>query len=154
MGKFISDNLPSPQDFYENNAGLKLVGRGEWRTTRCEFHRGSDSMRINLKSGGFICMNCQVKGGDVLAYQMQTSGQDFVDAAKALGAWDDGGIATRPEKATPLSARAALQVLASESNFTAVAAANVGHGIALSESEKDRLLVAARRINQVAELFP
>ena len=50
--------LPDPPTFYENT-GLRLAGRGKWRTTACAFHDGSDSMRINLQTGAFVCMAAQ-----------------------------------------------------------------------------------------------
>jgi hypothetical protein len=34
-------------------------------------------------------MACCAKGGDVLAFHMQRYGLSFIDAAKALGAWED-----------------------------------------------------------------
>ena len=70
---FIRENLPDPVTYFENE-GLKLTGKSKWRTTACNFHGGSDSMRINTESGGFCCMNCGFKGGDVLAYHMQFYG--------------------------------------------------------------------------------
>lgn len=88
---FDRTRLPDPEGFYLA-AGLELTGRGRWRTTRCEFHGGSDSMRINLQSGAFVCMaGCGAKGGDVLAYRMAAAGEDFQTAARALGAWVDDG---------------------------------------------------------------
>ena len=47
--------LPDPPAFYEAT-GLRLDGRGKWRTTACAFHDGSDSMRVNLQTGAFVCM--------------------------------------------------------------------------------------------------
>lgn len=78
--------------------GPPLAVRDRWRTTRCDCHRGSDSMRINAESGGWICMNCHGKGGDVLAHRMQRRALGFVDAARALRARADDGkpVPTRP----------------------------------------------------------
>ena len=79
--------LPDPPAFYEAT-GLRLDGRGKWRTTACAFHDGSDSMRVNLQTGAFVCMaGCGARGGDVLAYHMALHGGDEVLAAKGLGAW-------------------------------------------------------------------
>ena len=63
--------LPDPVGYYESQ-GLTLKGSrsAKWRTTRCEFHGGSDSMRVNVTNGAFKCMACNVGGGDVLAYHM------------------------------------------------------------------------------------
>lgn len=45
---FIRENLPSPIEYFEAE-GLKLVGKGKWRTTNCTFHGGSDSMHIDTE---------------------------------------------------------------------------------------------------------
>lgn len=144
--------LPDPATFYENT-GLRLTGRGKWRTTGCVFHNSSDSMRINLQSGAFVCMaGCGAKGGDVLAYHMAVHGVEFVDAAKALGAWVDDGRAA-PPRPTPLSPRAALGVLKFECMVVAIAAGNVAQGVDLSGADRGRVLQAAGRIGRVAEIF-
>lgn len=147
---FNRDQLPDPQDYYENAAGLTLMGRGPWRTTRCEFHGGSDSMRINLKSGGFMCMSCGEKGGDVLAYEMRSIGTEFIDAAKALNAWTDDG---KPSsyKPSPVSARTMLEVVAFEVQIAAMIAADLSKGVSIAEVDKNRLFEAASRLNRVAE---
>lgn len=81
--------LPSPASYYTEWAGLKLTGGGSWRTALCPFHADSrPSLRINTQTGGFCCMVCEAKGGDVLAFHMQRHGLGFVDACKALGAWE------------------------------------------------------------------
>lgn len=144
--------LPDAISFYEAE-GLTLTGRGKWRTTSCTFHGGSDSMRINAETGAFVCMaGCGAKGGDVLAYRMSARGEDFVTAAKALGAWVDDGRPP-PRNPAPLSARDALTLLASESNLAAVAAANVGRGVVLTAADRERLLTAAGRIGLVQRWF-
>lgn len=147
---FNRDHLPDPQDYYENTAGLKLTGRGLWRTTRCEFHGGSDSMRINLKSGGFMCMSCGEKGGDVLAYHQHANSLEFIDAAKALNAWSDDGQPST-YKPSPVSARTMLEVIAFEVQIVALMAADLAKGITISELDKHRLFEAASRITRVAE---
>ena len=88
---FDRRNLPDPITYFEG-VGLKLTGRGKWRTTECKFHGGSDSMRVNTDSGAFACMaGCGARGGDVLAYEMATGGLGFIEGAKELGAWVDDG---------------------------------------------------------------
>lgn len=143
---------PDPQSYYEAE-GLKLSKGKKWVSTACAFHGGSDSMRINLHSGAFVCMaGCGARGGDVLAYHMASYALGFVDAAKALGCWiEDGSPA--PTKPTPFTARQALDVLAVESNLIAIAAANVAHGVVLSQGDRQRVLLAANRIHQVGEVF-
>lgn len=144
--------LPDPTTFYES-AGLRLDGRGKWRTTSCVFHDGSDSMRVNLQTGAFVCMaGCGARGGDVLAYHMALTGAEFVEAAKSLGAWRADGTTT-PARPTPLSPRAALEVLRFEATLVAVAGGSVARGAALSDPDRSRVMQAASRINHVAGLF-
>ena len=149
---FNRDNLPDPSDYFEG-VGLVLKGPGKWKTTRCEFHDGSDSMRVNTASGAWVCMACGAKGGDVLAYEMQSTGTEFMQAAKALGAWVDDGRAPTQAKPTALSPRAALGALAFETLLVAVAAGNVSKGVALSDDDRHRVMVAAGRIQHIAGDF-
>ena len=98
-------------------------------------------------------MSCGEKGGDVMAYHMQTHGLEFVDAAKALGAWVDDGRPATQHKPVPLPPRAALQVIGFEANFTAIAAANLARGVALSDVDLSRLMTAASRITRLVEVY-
>jgi len=151
---FNRDLLPEPVTYFENQ-GLKLTGprSAKWKTTECRFHGGSDSMRVNTSTGAWVCMNCDEKGGDVLAYEIASSGMEFVDACKALGAWVDDGKPQTPLKPTPLSPRAALSVLAFEALLTAVAAGNIAQGVNLTDADRARLRRAVGRINKIAEVF-
>ena len=151
---FERDRLPDPVSYYEA-VGLKLTGprSSKWRTTECKFHGGSDSMRVNVATGAFRCMNCGARGGDVLAYHMAESGLEFVEAAKALGAWVADGKTHKPQKPTALSPRAALEVLDFEATLVAVAAGNLARGLVLSDADRKRLLICAGRINRVVEDF-
>jgi len=151
---FNRDLLPEPVTYFENQ-GLKLTGprSAKWKTTECSFHGGSDSMRINTSTGAWVCMNCDEKGGDVLAYEIASSGMEFVDACKALGAWVDDGKPQTQQKPTPLSPRAALSVLAFEAMLTAVAAGNIANGVNLTDADRARLRRAVGRINKIAEVF-
>ena len=149
---FERTHLPEVLSYFEGQ-GLKLSARGKWRTTACVFHGGSDSMRINLQSGGWCCMACDAKGGDILAYHMAVTGMEFVDAAKALGAWVEDGRPHHQHKPAPLSPRQALQVLAMECNLVAIAAGNVAHGTALSQIDLARVMQAGNRIARLTEVF-
>ena len=149
---FDRRNLPDAVGYYESE-GLKLTGRGKWRTTECKFHGGSDSMRVNVATGAFRCMNCGARGGDVLAYHMAESGLEFVEAAKALGAWVADGKTHKPQKPTALSPRAALEVLGFEATLVALSAGNLARGLILSDADSKRLLICAGRINRVVEDF-
>lgn len=81
--------LPTPLEYYRDANSMKLIGTSEWRSTLCPFHDDSQpSLRINTRTGGYKCMVCEAKGGDVLAFHMQRHGLPFVEACKALGAWE------------------------------------------------------------------
>ena len=146
--------LPDPVSYFENQ-GLALKGprSAKWKTTTCNFHGGSDSMRINVFTGAWVCMSCGEKGGDVLAYEIKDGGREFVVAAKALGCWVDDGRPRVQTKPTPLSPRLALSVMAFESTLAAVAAGNVANGVTLTDTDRARLMVAANRINRLVEAF-
>ena len=149
---FVRDQLPDPTAYFESK-GLTLVGRGKWRSTSCVFHGGTASTRVNLQSGGWICMSCGVHGGDILAYEMLATGTEFVEAAKALGCWLDDGKRMPDYRPSPLSPRQAFSVMAFEATLVAVAAGNIAHGVALNEADHQRLIVATGRINKIVESF-
>lgn len=146
--------LPEPEGYFETE-GLRLSGprNAKWKTTECRFHGGRDSMRINATTGAWVCMNCGVKGGDLLGYHMQAHELEFVDAARALGAWVEDGKPVPYRKPTPLPPRAALEVLGFETTIAAVAAGNIAMGIPLTETDRARLLMAAQRIQRLAEAY-
>lgn len=85
---FNRDRLPPPPEFYAVE-GVKLLGGGGWRNALCPFHKDTrPSMRVFFSTGAFRCMVCGTKGGDVMAFYMLRHGVQFIDAAKALGAWE------------------------------------------------------------------
>ena len=96
---FDRNRLPDPTTYFQNQ-GLTLKGprSAKWKTTACNFHGGSDSMRVHLATGAWVCMSCCEKGGDVLAYEIKAGGREFVDSAKALGCWVDDGRLHAPTK--------------------------------------------------------
>jgi hypothetical protein len=148
---FNREALPEPMAYYEG-AGLTLIGpkSSKWKTTRCDFHGGRDSMRIHVERGAFICMACGAKGGDILAFHQAAHGLDFVEAAKSLGAWQEDDKPHAPRRPTPVSPALAINVLQFEANLAAIAACNVGNGVQLTDQDKARLLQAAGRINHIA----
>lgn len=149
---FQREQLPDPVSYFEGE-GLMLRGHSKWKTTQCRFHGGSDSMRINTQSGGWVCMSCGVKGGDVLSYHMQAHDMEFVEVAKVLGAWVDDGKPQATKKPTPLPPRSALQVLGNESTIVAIAAGNIARGLILTDEDRSRLIVCAGRINRIVDDF-
>lgn len=85
---FVRERLPHPADFFASEA-VKLLGAGGWRNALCPFHADTKpSLRVFFETGAFRCMACGVHGGDVLAFYMLRHGVRFIDAAKALGAWE------------------------------------------------------------------
>lgn len=149
---FDRARLPDPVGYYEAQGLQFRERRGKWRTTECRFHGGSDSLRVNVQMGAFVCMaGCGARGGDVLAYEMAITGTDFPTAARALDAWVDDGKPTL-RKPSPFTARDALEVLRAEAVLVAVAAGNLAQGVILSDADRKRLLKAAARVQTIAEV--
>lgn len=151
---FVRDRLPDPVSYYEAQ-GLTFQGprKAAWKTTECRFHGGSDSMRINVASGAFVCMACGARGGDVLAYHMAAHGLGFVEAAKQLNAWAGDDRAERQYRPTPLSARDALTVLADEATLIALEGTRIVNGVELFAADLERVRRAAARINHIRGIF-
>lgn len=154
MGEFLRDNLPDPASYFSEE-GLVLSGprSAKWKTTRCDFHGGSDSMRVNTETGTFICMaGCGARGGDVLAYHMAAHGLGFVEAARALGAYRDDDKShkgsTRP---TPIAARLLLKLAAEELMVGAIVMSDCLAG-RITDADFDRFRDAAGRVIYVAEV--
>lgn len=149
-GAFNRDRLPD-WPAYADQFGLALHGRGRWQSVLCDFHDDSEpSMRVNVETGGWICMACGAKGGDVLAHHMQRSGIDFVQAARDLGAWDERGEAThdRPRR---LAARDALQAIGIELGVCVVVIADARRGLVPNDVDWQRFLEAAGRVQFIAQ---
>ena len=73
------------------SAGIELRPHGKDRVGRCPFHDDQHpSLSVNLDTGAFRCRvpACGVHGRDVLAFHMQRHGLGFIDACKALNAWE------------------------------------------------------------------
>ena len=151
---FKSEKLPEPINFFSEN-GLELIGKGKWRTTKCIFHGGSDSMRVNVSKGAWVCMaGCGARGGDVLSYYMAVNGVDFVSAAKALGAWDEASAKPSVQhKPKPISCRDALEIMIAEINLLALAVLSLSISKSMPEQDRQRIIKAVSRINMIAEYF-
>jgi DNA primase len=90
LSHFKRERLPKPTEYFKSQ-GLKLSGCGEWKNAICPFHADTrPSLRVRLDTGCFRCMVCCATGGDVLAFHRLKTGLGFVEAAKALGAWEGG----------------------------------------------------------------
>lgn len=146
MGEFIRERLPDPVSYFEE-AGLTLRGPGKWKTTRCEFHDGSDSMRVNSGTGGWVCMACGEKGGDVLAYTMRAQGLEFVEAARLLGAYVDDDKPNRgPGKPATLSARDSMEVISLSMLTALLVISDIRRGLIPTDSDWANFLDCAGRI--------
>jgi len=148
------ERLPDSTTYYEGQ-GLRLGKGKKWVTTECVFHGGSDSMRINLENGAFVCMaSCGARGGDIISYHRALHQSDFVSACKDLGCWvDDGKKPAKPPKPSPLSPRDALSVIEFETLLVAGAASSMGQGYQLTEKDKSRLIAASSRIQKIMGLY-
>ena len=148
---FEREKLPDPQGYFEGQ-GLQFRERkGRWRTTACQFHGGSDSFRVNVQTGAFVCMSCGARGGDLVAFQMAAHGQTFTEAAQALGAWTDDGKPQHHRRPKGLAAHEALELIESEARLVAIEAARLARGHAITEETKTRLLRAAAAIHHARE---
>lgn len=146
VGEFIRERLPDPINYFESE-GLTLTGPGKWKTTRCDFHDGSDSMRVNTESGGWVCMACGEKGRDVMAYTMRRHGLDFVEAARMLEAYLDDDMPHRgPERPATISARDAMAVVAFELYVITLVIADIRKGLIPSDADWQRFLESAGRV--------
>lgn len=86
-GKFSREALPTAISYYTSQ-GIELKGNGVWRDAICQFHADTTpSLRVNVETGGYKCMSCGARGGDVLDFEQQKHGLNFIEACKKLGAW-------------------------------------------------------------------
>lgn len=150
MGEFVKDRLPDAVSYFEAE-DVHLVGPGQWKTGPCHLHGGSDSMRVNVRSGGWRCMSCCAKGGDVLAFHMQRHGLDFIEAARQLGAYADD---TKPHSGqmvpTTLQARDAMQLVARDLLVALLVISDIKSGVIPSETDWQSFVQCAARIEQLA----
>lgn len=144
------DRLPAPADYFAE-AGIALSGPGKWKTARCDFHGGSDSLRVNTHTGAWVCMSCNAKGGDVIAHHMATAGVDFVTACKQLGAWVADGKPA-PTRPLPVPARQLLALVAAEAQLVAIVASDAAARRPIQPLDAQRCQLAAGRIAHVLEL--
>lgn len=84
--RFNRAALPKPSAYFKDR-GLRLKRKSEWGVTTCTVCGTPDSLLVRT-SGAFTCMACRIKGGDLLALYRLETGAGFIEAAKALGAWE------------------------------------------------------------------
>lgn len=151
VGPFDRDLLPEPVAYFEAQ-GLSLEGRGRWRTGACPFHGGSDSLRVNVESGGWACMACGEHGGDVLTFHMLLTGMTFQQAASVLGAWDDSRGGYCRGHRMPLPAADLLRIFHPEMLVVVVVACDMFKRRVISNQDFDRLLLACSRLQKICAL--
>ena len=150
MGEFIRDRLPDPQSYFESE-DVHLVGLGQWKTGPCHFHGGSDSMRVNVRSGAWRCMACTLHGGDVSAHHMQRHGLDFVAAARQLGAYVEDGKPYRGQtKPATIPARDAMELAATGLREAVLVISDIRAGVIPSDQDWQLFLERAGQIEQLA----
>lgn len=150
-GSFDRDRLPD-WPAYADTHGIKVEGRGKWRSVLCDFHDDTHaSLRINIETGGWRCMSCGESGGDTLAHHMQRTGLDFIEAAKQLGAWIPDGQSTGRERVRRLAARDALELLHADIFTAYIVIRDAVRGHPPNEVDRSMLLAIANRVLLVYE---
>jgi DNA primase len=151
MSGFVRERLPDPVSFFDGE-GVTLKGNGVWRTGPCQFHGSRATLRVNTATGAWVCMSCGEKGGDVLAFYMARHGLGFVQAAQALGAYqDDGKQHQGAGKAAALPARDALQLAAHEMRIALLVIGDMQRGVLPSDADWARFIDCARRVEMLAK---
>jgi hypothetical protein len=86
--RFDRSRLPDAAQYYSTMFGALRFNASGWAQVRCIFHDdGRASLSVHHERGAFRCFACNVRGGDLLAFEMLRSGADFKTAARALGAY-------------------------------------------------------------------
>lgn len=123
--------------------GVKSRSQAQW-SARCPAHDDkSPSLSIKEKPDGRILLHCF--GGCAVVAVVDALGIQLED------------LYPTPDNRAPLKPRAlltssqALEILADEVRFVAVAAGNVAHGVILEDADRTRLLKASGRIDALRE---
>lgn len=145
------EGLPDSNHYYES-LGLIFRSKGEWMTTNCEFHGGSDSMRIH-KTGAFRCMNCGVHGGGVVSYHMQRFNIDFLQACRDLGISVGNSTRRPPDKPKPIPTTRAIELMSMEARIAWMLLAKIKAGKKLEDHEIESLKTSCKEIMNIAEIY-
>lgn len=136
----------SAENLIERLDGVREIGAGRW-IAKCPSHEDrSPSLSIRETEDGTILLHdfAGCLAADIIA----SIGLEFGDLFPARHVGD---------KRSPIrpnhwhAAREALRVLATESLIVAIAGENIANGIALSDDDRDRVLLAANRIRAARE---
>jgi hypothetical protein len=144
IGKAGSDTTSAPIDtVLALLTNVRQRQPGQW-SARCPAHADKGpSLSLRETPDGAVLIHCfaECEVADIVAALGLEMHQLFPPRDRPPGA----------PKRTPrlLTAGQALTVLADKATLVAVAAANVGHGVALSVADKDHVLQAAGYINWV-----
>ena len=87
-GTLVRRALPALVTLCERE-GAEVTGRGKWLDATCP-RCGKKHLRINAESSVGVCMKfgCEFKG-DAISYYRELHRVGFIEAAQALGAWQD-----------------------------------------------------------------
>ena len=110
-------------------------------------------MRVNTESRGWCCMACGAKGGDVLSHYMQRTDASFVEAAKALDAWDKSKAKHTERRPRSLTASDAIHVVVQELLVLVIVISDIRRGVIPSDADWQRFLVSAGRLEALAKEF-
>jgi hypothetical protein len=146
------ENLPDSIAYYES-LGHVFSSKGEWMTTNCEFHGGSDSMRIHRTSGSFKCMNCGIHGGGIISYHMQRFQVDFLQACKELGVNLEGSNNRPPDRPKPLPPARAIELMSMEARIVWMLLTKIKAGKKLENHEIESLRTSTLQIVKIAEIY-
>ena len=141
----IFENQPDPISYYES-LGHKFITKGEWRSTNCPFHGGSDSFRVHVKSGAFKCMSCHRHGGGVVSHYMQYHDVDSKTAGVALGMWREGKTPYVTKQPSPLPAIKLLNLLSFELQLVWNELTRIKLNRDVTPDDHERVRLAASRI--------
>jgi hypothetical protein len=141
----IFENQPDPITYFES-LGHKFITKGEWRTTDCTFHGGSDSFRVHVSSGAFKCMSCNRNGGGVLSHYMQYHDVDSKQAGIALGMWREGKNSQVTKRPSPIPAIKLLNLLGFELQLVWNELTRIKLNRQVTEEDQERVRLAASRI--------
>lgn len=131
--------------FLEKLSKVKRTGSGSWLAC-CPAHEDrSPSLSVGEGSDGRVLIRCFAgcEPSDIVGAVGVSIADLFPEKPKADFV---------PGLRRPFPAADALEALASESLIVAVAACNVANGIALTEEDKTRLLLAQSRIEEARRL--
>lgn len=92
-GRFKKHQLPLPIAVLSSlNIHQGRINRAGYWIISCPFHKDGNekhpSLNLHQVRGNFICHACGAKGGDILSFFMQYTGNNFIESAKLLGAWE------------------------------------------------------------------